>query len=387
MNRKMILWLVLGVVLVIVIVAALLIWWNFRAHRVEVPPFTPTITTTTGAPPATTPPTVTIPPVVSLATGLQVPWSLAFLPDGSIILTERPGRIRLVDPRQGLLAEPLMTVPDVAATGEGGLLGIALHPGFAANGFVYVYHTYQDGGGLANRVVRFVLRGRSLTGGQVIIDGIPGAGNHDGGRLKFGPDGLLYITTGDATNADAAQDLEYLGGKILRLRDDGSIPADNPFPGSPVYTYGHRNPEGLAWDDRGRLWATEHGSSATDELNLIAAGKNYGWPVIRGDETAAGMVTPIINSGSDTWAPSGTAYRDGSILFAGLRGQGLFEVDISGTDYTLTRHLGGEFGRLRDVVVGPDGYLYLLTSNRDGRGLPTPEDDQLIRLDPAAALR
>jgi glucose/arabinose dehydrogenase len=382
MSRKMVLGIVLGAILVIVIVAAFLLWWNFLAHRVEVPPFTPT---TPGAPTTTT--STTTPPIVSLATGLEVPWSLAFLPDGGIIFTERPGRIRLVDPQQGLLADPLLTLADVNASGEGGLLGIALHPAFEANGFVYVYHTYRNGGGLANRVVRFVMRGRSLTGETVIIDGIPGAGNHDGGRIKFGPDGYLYITAGDATNADAAQSLDYLGGKILRLRDDGSIPADNPFPGSPVYSYGHRNPEGLAWDDRGRLWATEHGSSATDELNLIVAGRNYGWPVIRGDATAPGMETPVINSGSDTWAPSGTAYRDGSILFCGLRGQGLYEVDISGTDYTLTRHLGGEFGRLRDVVVGPDGYLYLLTSNRDGRGLPAPGDDQLIRLDPAAALR
>jgi glucose/arabinose dehydrogenase len=281
----------------------------------------------------------------------------------------------------------LLTISDVAASGEGGLLGLALHPDFESNSFVYVYHTYRNGGGLANRVVRFFLAGHRLIDAAVIIEGIPGAGNHDGGRIKFGPDGLLYVTAGDAGNADAAQKLDYLGGKILRLRDDGSIPPDNPFPGSPVYSYGHRNPEGLAWDSQGRLWATEHGSSATDELNLVMPGRNYGWPVIRGDETAAGMESPVIHSGRDTWAPSGMAYYEGSILFGGLRGQALFEVDISGGAFTLTRHLAGEFGRLRDVVVGPDGYLYLLTSNRDGRGSPESDDDRLIRAEPSAALR
>ena len=368
---------VLGAFLAIILAAGL----SCRAEQ----PSTPTTSVTTDGPATTT--TSPAPPLFPLATNLEVPWEMAFLPDGGIIFTERPGRIRMIDPRGALLAQPLLTVPDVAATGEAGLLGLTLHPEFESNGFVYVYNTYRNNGGLANRVVRFVMRDRSLNEARTIIDGIPGAGNHDGGRIKFGPDGLFYITAGDAGNADAAQRLDYLGGKILRLRDDGAVPADNPFPGSPVYSYGHRNPEGLAWDSQGRLWATEHGSSATDELNLVMPGKNYGWPVIRGDETAAGMESPVIHSANDTWAPSGTAYYEGSILFGGLRGEALFEVDISGKEYTLTRHLKGEFGRLRAVVVGPDGYLYLLTSNRDGRGSPDSKDDRIIRADPAAALR
>jgi glucose/arabinose dehydrogenase len=323
---------------------------------------------------------------VSLAQDLEVPWALDFLPDGSIIFTERPGRIRLIDAAGRLVPEPLLSVEGTAASGEGGLLGIAVHPDFAAKPFVYVYHTYQGQGGLANRVVRFRLDGRTLSDRVVILDGIPGASIHDGGRLKFGPDGMLYVTTGDASNADLAQDGASLAGKILRLRDDGSVPPDNPFPGSPVYSYGHRNPQGLAWDSRGRLWEVEHGSSATDELNLIEPGKNYGWPVIRGDATAAGLQTPVIHSGSDTWAPSGLAFLDGSLYFAGLRGESLFQAipeNAAGAGTArLVRHLFNDYGRLREAVAGPDGLLYIFTNNRDGRGLPAPNDDRLIRVDP-----
>ncbi|OGO37757.1 MAG: glucose sorbosone dehydrogenase [Chloroflexi bacterium RBG_16_57_8] len=319
---------------------------------------------------------------VSLVQGLEIPWALDFLPDGSIIFTERAGRIRLIDSQGQLLAEPLLTLEDVAARGEGGLLGIAVHPDFARSPFVYIYHTYERQAGLANRVVRFRLDGRTLSERTIILDGIPGASIHDGGRLKFGPDGMLYITTGDAAGDQQAQDRNSLAGKILRLKDDGSIPPDNPFSGSPVYSYGHRNPQGLAWDDRGRLWAVEHGSSATDELNLIEPGKNYGWPVIRGDEVAEGMQSPVIHSGSDTWAPSGLAFLEGSLYFAGLRGQSLFEVVQEDRSVRLVRHFNRDFGRLREVVVGPDGLLYIFTNNRDGRGLPAGNDDKLIRVDP-----
>ena len=292
----------LGAIIFIIVVAfGSFVWWEFLARRVSPPivPTTPPVspspvppTTTPPFSPSPTPPTTT-PPVdsplaVSIAQRLEVPWSLDFLPDGSMIFTERPGRIRLFDARQGLVTQPLLTITDVAAVGEGGLLGIAVHPDFSANHFIYVYYTYRTSDGLANQVVRFRLEGRSLLDRKVIISSIPGASIHDGGRLKFGPDKLLYITAGDASVADRAQDLNSLSGKILRLRDDGSIPPNNPFsgslaPGPWVYSFGHRNPEGLAWDNQGRLWATEHGSSATDELNLIEPGKNYGWPVIRGD--------------------------------------------------------------------------------------------------------
>lgn len=290
--------------------------------------------------------------------------------------------MRIIDARQGLRPEPLLTLAEVAHRGEGGLLGIAVHPEFGQNQFIYVYHTYEEGGALRNRVVRFRMEGRTLVNPEVIISGIPGAGNHNGGRLKFGPEGRLYVTTGDARAPDSAQEPDSLAGKILRLNDDGAVPADNPFPGSPVYSLGHRNPQGLAWDRQGRLWATEHGSAATDELNLIRPGGNYGWPVIRGDETAPGMESPVLQSGRQTWAPSGTAFAGGSLYFAGLRSQGLFEVVMEDGEVNLRRHLEKNFGRLRAVVTGPDGFLYLLTSNRDGRGVPGGDDDQIIRLNP-----
>ena len=321
------------------------------------------------------------PLAVSVAKKLDIPWALDFLPDGSIIFTERPGRIRLIDARDGLLTDPLLAIDEVAHTGEAGLLGIAVHPDFSKNGFIYVYYTYRNVSGLVNKVMRFRMRGRDLLDGTLIIDNIPGASIHDGGRIKFGPDGLFYITTGDATNTNSARDKNSLAGKILRLKDDGTIPGNNPFPGSPVFSFGHRNPQGLAWDNKSRLWATEHGSSASDELNLIEPGKNYGWPDFRGDEKAQGIVSPVLHSGTDTWAPSGIAYFEGSLFFAGLRGQSLFEVTVDDKP-ALRRHLNRDFGRLRDVVVGPDKHLYILTSNRDGRGTTAEDDDQIIRIYP-----
>ena len=314
-----------------------------------------------------------------LARGLEIPWSLIFLPGGDILITERPGRIRLYDAAAGLHDEPLLVVSDVAHTGEGGLLGIAVHPAFPAQPYVYVYHTYQAAQGLANRVVRYTFTDGALVGGQVIIDAIPGANIHNGGRLRFGPDGFLYISTGDAAVPDLSQQVDSLAGKILRLADDGAIPADNPFAGSPIFSLGHRNPQGMAWDDGGRLWVTEHGQSATDEVNLIWPGANYGWPIIRGDDAVPGLESPFLHSGRDTWAPSGIAYVDGRLFFAGLRGASLFELTVSSG--VLGRHLQGQFGRLREVAVGPDGYLYILSSNRDGRGIPSADDDRLICVD------
>jgi len=339
----------------------------------ELPSTTLTIVTTTAN---------SIAPTVVLATGLEVPWSLDFLPDGSIIFTERPGRVRLIQAGGGLLPEPLLTVPNISARGEGGLLGIAVHPKFTENHYVYLYFTHDQAGGAVNQVVRCILEGNVLREDKALIAEIPAGINHNGGRIKFGPDGLLYITTGDAGDANAAQETDALNGKILRINDDGTIPADNTFPNSPVYSYGHRNPEGLAWDSQGRLWATEHGSSATDELNLIEKSQNYGWPEIRGDATRQGMVTPVINSAEDTWAPSGTAFYNGIIYFTGLRGASLYQAVISAKPPTLSRYLTAAYGRLRDVVVGPDGLFYILTSNRDGRGSPVAEDDRMIRVDP-----
>lgn len=318
-------------------------------------------------------------PLVSLAEGLEVPWDLAFLPNGDIILTERPGRIRVVDARDGLLDNALLDLSQVAATGEAGLLGIALHPMFPDSPYIYVYYTYNGFGGLTNRVSRFPFKESDVGTEEVVLDGIPGGRIHDGGRIRFGPDGMLYVTTGDSGNSGLAQDVDSLAGKILRLTPDGNVPPDNPFDGSLVFSYGHRNPQGLAWDDSKQLWATEHGSNATDELNLIEAGRNYGWPIVRGDANAAGMEPPVLQSGTSTWAPSGMIYLDGSVFFAGLRGASLYEVSVE-EEPVLKRHLAGDFGRLRTVAAGPDGELYILTSNRDGRGTFVAADDRLVKV-------
>lgn len=315
-----------------------------------------------------------------IAANLEIPWALDFLPaspaggpDGNILFTERPGRVKLVDKDGG--ADPVLIaqISQVQPVGEGGLLGLAIHPDFPVNGFVYLYYTYaENGGNTKNRLSRYKFENHKLIDEKIIIDAIPGAANHNGGRIKFGPDGYLYITTGDAQNPSQAQDINSLAGKILRLAEDGYS----------IYSFGHRNPQGLAWDDRGRLWATEHGSSGMDEINLIEPGKNYGWPAIRGDDTNPGMESPQLHSGSGTWAPAGAAFVNNSIFFAGLRGQALYQATVAAAKISLTEHLKGKFGRLRDVVLGPDGLLYLTTGNRDGRGDPQADDDKIIRLDP-----
>jgi glucose/arabinose dehydrogenase len=335
--------------------------------------------------------------VEAIAGGLEIPWAIAIAPDGRIFLTERAGRIRVI--RDGRLeAQPYFVVPDVAHAGEGGLLGLALHPDFARTRFLYVYHTYLSDGRLQNRVVRLVERDGRPALDRVILDAIPGWLIHDGGRIKFGPDGKLYIGTGDASNGGLAQNRASLAGKILRVNDDGSVPPDNPFPGSPVYSLGHRNVQGLAWHPvTRRLYATEHGPSGIgsgccrDEVNLIEAGKNYGWPVVTMAPGDPRFVDPVIHSGPEvTWAPSGAAFVSGgawqnTLLFATLRGRHLHRVIFNdqGTRVVRDEKLFEErFGRLRDVVEAPDGTLYVLTSNRDGRGSPVPEDDRVLRMTP-----
>ncbi len=335
--------------------------------------------------------------IETLVRGLDTPWAIDFAPDGRIFITERDGRIRIIE-RSQLQPEPWMTL-EVASTGEAGLLGLALDPQFAQNRFVYVAYTYRTGVfTLRNRLAR--LREESKTGkgvlDKILIDDVAGANNHDGGRVKFGPDGKLYWTMGDAQSTRYSQDLKSLNGKILRLNSDGSVPADNPFPNSYVYSYGHRNPQGIAWQPgTARLYSTEHGPSGfqgccRDEVNFIEPGKNYGWPEIRGDETKPGRVAPVLQAGAnETWAPAGATFVSqgpwaGSFVFTGLRGQTLYRAVFDSNDpnkaQTLERHFSRRFGRLRDIVEAPDKTLYLLTSNRDGRGSPTADDDRVLRL-------
>ncbi|MBI2829812.1 MAG: PQQ-dependent sugar dehydrogenase [Chloroflexi bacterium] len=347
-------------------------------------------------PPATTSVSTPVINVETVVTDLNVPWALDSAPDGRIFLTERGGQIRVIENGR-LLAEPWLTL-EVAVVGEGGLMGLALDPQFAQNHFVYVAFTYRNAQGqLRNRLARLREDPASKKGifDKILLDGITGGSVHDGGRVKFGPDGKLYLTMGEAGNTQLAQDLTSLNGKILRLNPDGTIPPDNPIPNSPVYSYGHRNPQGLAWQPvTGRLYETEHGPSGLpggrDELNFIESGKNYGWPVISGDETREGMQPPVQQSGlTETWAPSGmTLVRggpwDGSLLFVGLRGETLYRVVLDRNNprqvLSFERLLVGQFGRLRDVVQGPDGAIYILTNNRDGRGQPRAGDDRLLKL-------
>ncbi len=325
------------------------------------------------------------PAIEVIAEGLDIPWEIVFLPDGSMLVTERSGTlVHIGEDRK------VIPVPGVRHVGEGGLLGMALHPEFAQNDLLYLYLTSNDSGRLENRVERYVYRDGALSEREVIVSGIPGAQYHDGGRIAFGPDGMLYVTTGDAGTTASAQNVQSLAGKILRFAPEGGIPEGNPF-GNAVWSYGHRNPQGIAWDADGRLWSTEHGRSGVqsgyDELNRIEPGKNYGWPTIQGDAAHEGMERPVLHSGSsETWAPASAAYLDGVIWFGGLRGESLYAARLGedGQSAELVAYLRGTYGRIRTVVVGPDDMLYLTTSNRDGRGGRMEGDDRIIRVDPFA---
>jgi glucose/arabinose dehydrogenase len=311
-----------------------------------------------------------------IAENLEIPWDIVFLPNSEILVSERPGRIVSLGKKT-----QAVQMKNIQIYGESGLLGMTLHPNFKQNQFIYLYYTTKKNGNVYNRVERYVYKEGKLIDPTLIIDEIPGAIYHDGGRIAFGPDGYLYITTGDANQAHLAQNVNSLAGKILRVKDDGRIPEDNPF-GNAVYSYGHRNPQGLTWDSSLQLWSTEHGASGQDEVTQIKKGANYGWPVIRGDEKKEGMQSPVLHSGDDTWAPASALYWKGSIFFGGLRGQALFEAKIDKNPIELSAHFKNQFGRIRTVSMGPDGYFYILTSNRDGRGFPKKNDDRIIRIDP-----
>ncbi len=327
-----------------------------------------------------------IPNISIIAQNLDTPWGMAFLPNGDILLTERPGRVRLIqnDNNKSTL---LATIEDVVEMGEGGLLGIAVHPNFSTNNWIYLYYTYRNtDSNTLNRVVRMELYNSALHNEKIIVDAIPGAANHNGGRLQFGPDNLLYITTGDAQEPSQAQNTSSLAGKILRVTENGEPASGNPF-NNRIYSFGHRNPQGLTWDNAGNLWATEHGrsgiTSGLDEINLIKSGKNYGWPDIQGDETKTGMENPETHSGAMTWAPSGAAYINSSIFFGGLRGSTLYKATLHKENITeIKEYFKNDYGRIREVAVGTDRMIYFSTSNRDGRGIPSSTDDRIIRINP-----
>jgi glucose/arabinose dehydrogenase len=318
-----------------------------------------------------------------LVTGLNIPWGLVFLPDGRALVTERASGMILAISPDGKVEE-VQKLPS-NPIGEGGLLGITISPNYATDRLVYAYYsTAQD-----NRVVRFRLGEQP----RAILTGIPVAGNHNGGRIAFGPDGMLYVGTGDGANRPNSQNLNSLGGKILRMTPDGKVPPGNPFPDSLVYSYGHRNVQGLAWNTQGQLYASEFGQNQFDEVNRIVPGKNYGWPIVEGEGGDKRFVEPVTTFQTSEASPSGATFLkggaipqwEGNLFVAGLRGQRLWRLTFGANGVITNREplLLDQFGRLRHVVQAPDGSLWILTNNRDGRGSPVASDDRILRIGPA----
>ncbi|MFT3746653.1 MAG: PQQ-dependent sugar dehydrogenase [Pyrinomonadaceae bacterium] len=339
--------------------------------------------------------------VETVASGLEVPWAFAWLPNKDLIFTERKGRVRIIESGK-LRAEPIFTVPDVEPSGESGLMDISLHPDFAKNNFAYLAYSYNNDGKRV-KVVRYKLTNNAFTEPKIIIDNIPGAPNHAGMRARFGPDGKLYVTTGDSTDWTLAQKLDSLAGKTLRLNDDGTVPPDNPFVGQKdarpeIWAYGNRNPQGLAWQPgSGLMFQTEHGpsffegkGSGGDEVNIVEKGKNLGWPEIHHTEKREGMVSPLLEYSPACAPGSGMFYNGpvfpafkGNFFFGCLRSARIVRVILDGRNVVSQENLfDGTFGRIREMEEGPDGYIYFSTSNRDGRGSPAKDDDRILRIVP-----
>lgn len=304
---------------------------------------------------------------------LDVPWEIT-RSEGTFYLTERSGMMANVTNR--LERQLLQLSKAIHSEGEGGLLGLALSEDFQESQTAFLYYTYLEDGKTLNRVVKVQLKEGVWTETAALLDKIPGSQFHNGGRVKLGPDGMLYITTGDAGEPELAQNKESLAGKILRMDVQGNVPEDNPFKGSYVYSYGHRNPQGLTWNDEGQLFSSEHGQSGHDEINQIDAGNNYGWPVIEGDEVADGMTQPLYHSGTDTWAPSGMVFLNDQLYVACLRGEAIRSFQLRGQGTTIVKD---GIGRVRSLFLDEE-YLYAITNNKDGRGEPVKEDDRIIKL-------
>ena len=313
-----------------------------------------------------------------VARNLSVPWGVDFLPDGTAIVTERDTRRVLTIDDRGKVTE-VGSVQEAAPQGEAGLLGVAVSPDFRDDRTIFLYvSTPTD-----NRILRGELRAGRLGSLKVILSGIPNGFIHDGGRLQFGPDGYLYASTGETGNPELAPDRDSLGGKILRITKDGDPAPGNPDPSSPIWTLGHRNVQGLAFDDQDNLWASEFGDSTFDELNLIRKGGNYGWPTFEGRGDDPDFVNPQVVWDTSEASPSGLAYLDGRLWLGALQGERLWRVDVAnGRASRPTDFFVGKYGRLRTVVVAPDGNLWVTTSNRDGRATPGPADDQILVVDP-----
>jgi len=332
-----------------------------------------------------------------VADNLYVPWSIVFTDPDRILITERNGKLRII--QDGILSEkPLKVFEEVSSNGEEGLMGLALDPDYKDNKFIYLSYAYGGSDKMSVKVVRYKDEGDRLSDEKTIMDGLPAERYHAGCRLSFGPDGKLYITTGDAGERKLAQDINTLYGKILRINPDGTIPADNPFPDSPVWSYGHRNPQGIDWyPGTDILYSTEHGPSGFDgpgggdEVNIIVKGGNYGWPVVSHKESKEGMISPVLEFTPAIAPASGMFYRSDSIpqfknnyFFGCLRGSGIIRVEIDKNDPSriISNEMLAEvnFGRIRDITQGPDGAIYFSTSNRDGRGSIREGDDKIYKI-------